>query len=114
MKRRLSAVLLMLCLVIGLMPASAFAAPEARRVNDTEFHIMYLDKIKKVVQNYNPGHEQNEIKIDKIFVHSGSDTVDGSGTNGYLEEHNAWKVQNTSIDHWGGISDNVTAITICA
>ncbi|MFR3664369.1 hypothetical protein, partial [Flintibacter sp.] len=38
MKRRLSAVLLMLCLVIGLMPASAFAAPEARRVNDTEFH----------------------------------------------------------------------------
>ena len=114
MKRRLSAVLLMLCLVIGLMPASAFAAPEARRVNDTEFHIMYLDKIKKVVQNYNPGHEQNEIKIDKIFVHSGSDTVDGSSTNGYLEEHNTWKVQNTSIDHWGGISDNVTAITICA
>ncbi|MBS7218226.1 MAG: InlB B-repeat-containing protein, partial [Oscillospiraceae bacterium] len=113
MKRRLSAILLTLCLVIGLLPVSVFAAPEARRVNDTEFHIMNKRNIVKVVQNYT-GSEQKEINIHKILVHSGVDNVDGSGTNGYVQKHDAWKVQNTSWDHWGGIDDHVTAITICA
>ena len=112
MKKKLLALLLTLCLVLGLFPIGVSAAP--RRVNDTEFHIMDMDKITKVVRNWCPGQEQDEIKIQKIFVHSNSDVVDGGATNVYMPDYGAWKVLNWSDDHAFGISDNVTAITIIA
>ena len=79
MKRRLSAVLLMLCLVIGLMPASAFAAPEARRVNDTEFHpdgyvyvgVKPVAATKEITLNIYDIENHKQVKEEKIYVEGG-------------------------------------------
>ena len=106
MKKKLLALLLTLCLVLGLFPIGVSAAP--RRARDTEFHIMTLDNIERVVRNYCPGHEEDEIEITHIAVHAEDETANGP-TNAATGDY--WWVQNIHdiID-----DESVDAITITA
>ena len=128
MKKKLLAVLLTLCLVLGLFPIGVLAAP--KDLNDTEFHIDGIKEMKALVaEKYNlsesqitiHGVEVNGTRKDKPATATGGVVDHGydyagdkgaHGTNGELTGWpNFWTVMNTddTID-----AETVSSITIYA
>lgn len=131
MKKRLLSALMVFCMVLTLLPVSAFAAP-----NDTEFHITGIQAMKDLVAEKLSVDAGEKITIHSVEVHgakknqpnAGSPatatggTVDhgylnrgdvgARGTNGKLTGYeDIWMVLNDAsiIDE-----ESVTAITIYA
>ena len=113
MKKKLLAVLLTLCLVLGLFPIGVLAAPKG--LNDTEFHIMEMNEIKTFVRNAVDASSDASVKIHGMNVY-GTTVLDkqgyasgaitntakwlalgdvGSLANGKMLSYDGWKVVNT-------------------
>ncbi len=88
--KRLISAFIACAMLVTFMPMQAFAAP--RRVNDTEFHIMSMKDMKRVVSNYYSAG--NDIEIEKIHVHADDETAKGPA-NRYVSNGDYWWVQNT-------------------
>lgn len=88
--KRLISAFIACAMLVTFMPMQAFAAP--RRVNDTEFHIMSMEDMKRVVSNYYSAG--NDIEIEKIHVHADDETAKGPA-NTYVSNGDYWWVQNT-------------------
>ena len=113
MKKKLLAVLLTLCLVLGLFPIGVLAAP--KDLNDTEFHINGIQEMKALVaEKYDLSESQITIHgvevngtrnnepatatggvVDHGYLNAGDKGA--PGTNGKLTGWpNFWMVLNTS------------------
>lgn len=88
--KRLISAFIACAMLVTFMPMQAFATP--RRVNDTEFHIMSMEDMKRVVSNYYSAG--NDIEIEKIHVHADDETAKGPA-NTYVSNGDYWWVQNT-------------------
>ena len=53
MKKRVLSALMVLCMVLTLLPVSAFAA-DTKDLRDTEFHIMGFSDLKELVAEHKP------------------------------------------------------------
>ena len=121
MKKRVLSALMVLCMVLTLLPVSAFAV-DTKDLRDTEFHIMDISGLKQLVA------EQSNVDAEDVTIHgvyvNGTQpngkpgTATGNvteyyikdrtgfgstgdvglmGSNGRLaENHNIWKVLNAS------------------
>ena len=121
MKKRVLSALMVLCMVLTLLPVSAFAV-DTKDLRDTEFHIMDISGLKQLVA------EQSNVDAEDVTIHgvyvngtqpnSKPGTATGNvteyyikdrtgfgskgdvglmGSNGRLaENHNIWKVLNAS------------------
>lgn len=87
--KRLISAFIACAMLVTFMPMQAFATP--RRVNDTEFHIMSMEDMKRVVSNYYSAG--NDIEIEKIHVHADDETAKGLA-NTYVSNGDYWWVQN--------------------
>lgn len=87
--KRLISAFIACAMLVTFMPMQAFATP--RRVNDTEFHIMSMEDMKRVVSNYYSAG--NDIEIEKIHVHADDETAKGPA-NTYVSNGDYWWVQN--------------------
>ena len=62
MKKRVLSALMVLCMVLTLLPVSAFAA-DTKDLRDTEFHIMGFSDLKELVA------EQNKVNAEDVTIH---------------------------------------------
>ena len=125
MKKKLLALLLTLCLVLGLFPMTVFAAVEEN------IHIVTFGDIKKVVKNYYDEDKNENVDLENIKIYSmkvhGMDkqgkpaTVGGEiwavvgdiglqGTNGHLFSDDGWKVYDAAL----GNLNTINGVTIYA
>ena len=118
MKKRVLSALMVLCMVLTLLPVSAFAA-DTKDLRDTEFHIMGFSDLKELVA------EQNKVNAEDVTIHGiyvngtqpngepgtatggvSEDTIKKAtmgdvgimGLNGKLvADSSVWKILNTSV-----------------